>query len=361
MHTNIHNEKKYIGITKDVRTRWKNNGSEYLKKHPDGTYCQPVFAYAINKYPDWENDWKHEVLHDGLTKAEASQLEIELIALHKTNCCKYKNPAFGYNMTDGGDGAIGKPMSDEQKKKLSEANKGKIVTEETRKKISKIHKGKKITNEHKQKLSEANKGENNPNYGVSPRERMDEETYEQWRVHIKENHPRGDTHYWSGVPLKERMSEEVYENWLYKQQTRDRSGSNNPMYGVSPQERMDEETYKQWLHNLRANIPRGSNHPMYGRCGINSTTFRPVYCIELNEIFWGTTDVQNKYNIPAPNVINCCMGKAKSAEKHPTTKDKLHWLYVNDKVNKDGSIINGAITLGYVTEIQLNNYLNNEH
>lgn len=50
------------------------------------------------------------------------------------------------------------PLSNEHKRKLSEAHKGIYHTEETKKKISEAHKDKHFSEEHKKKLSEANKG-----------------------------------------------------------------------------------------------------------------------------------------------------------------------------------------------------------
>ena len=52
----------------------------------------------------------------------------------------------------------GKSLSEEHKKKLSEANKGKHLSEETRKKISEANKGRKFSEETKKKMSEAMKG-----------------------------------------------------------------------------------------------------------------------------------------------------------------------------------------------------------
>lgn len=57
-------------------------------------------------------------------------------------------------------------LSEETKKKMSEAkkgnqwNKGKCLSEETKKKISEAHKGKVISNETKRKISEVKKGKN---------------------------------------------------------------------------------------------------------------------------------------------------------------------------------------------------------
>lgn len=58
-----------------------------------------------------------------------------------------------------------------------------------------------------------NKGENNSQYGISPKQRMTPEKYEEW----KEKH-------------RKLMS-----------------GENNTQYGVSPQKRMTPEKYKIWL------------------------------------------------------------------------------------------------------------------
>lgn len=81
------NGKVYIGITKmKPYNRWKR-GQCYKP--------QPLIYRAICKY-GWDNI-KHEILFDGLTKEEAEQKEIELIALYKSN-----NHKYGYNISLGG-------------------------------------------------------------------------------------------------------------------------------------------------------------------------------------------------------------------------------------------------------------------
>lgn len=141
------NGKKYVGITgTKPKYRWDNgNGYKY----------QILFWRAIQKY-GWDN-FKHEILFEGLTKQQACEKEIELISNYKLN-----NPDYGYNVCIGGDcGLLGLKRSDETKAKISNNRKGKavghIVTEETRKKIGYANshslKGRKLSDETKLKMS----------------------------------------------------------------------------------------------------------------------------------------------------------------------------------------------------------------
>lgn len=145
------NGKVYIGITGiNPLHRW-NRGHGYQNN--------PHFWNAIVKY-GWDN-FKHEILFDGLSKEEACLKEIELIAEHKSN-----NSELGYNRDNGGN-CSGK-MSDETKQKISASLTGikkKPMSEETKRKISEHRKGIKtervytsLSTETKEKLSHALKG-----------------------------------------------------------------------------------------------------------------------------------------------------------------------------------------------------------
>lgn len=130
--------KCYIGQTCQIlKQRWGINGIGYFKKKKDNTYCQPVFAKAIQKY-GWEY-FEHKVLFEGLTKLEADMIEKDLIFYYKKN-------DKSYNITDGGEGFVGVKRSPEIIKKIADKQRGKSrpghpVSEETRRKIAEKLKG----------------------------------------------------------------------------------------------------------------------------------------------------------------------------------------------------------------------------
>ena len=100
MHTSPNN-RVYVGITSKKPTRRWDNGNGYS--------YNPYFSNAIKKY-GWEN-FKHEILYNGLTKEEACIKEQELIKKYKSNQFKH-----GYNQSAGGQGGrYGVPFTDEEK------------------------------------------------------------------------------------------------------------------------------------------------------------------------------------------------------------------------------------------------------
>lgn len=111
MHTSPSN-KRYIGITgQKPKRRWREDGYGYK----DHLY----FWKAIQKY-GWDN-FKHEILFEGLSKEEAEQKEIELISYYKSN---YKD--FGYNLSSGGEsGSKGYKYNEEQREHMRKIHGGK--------------------------------------------------------------------------------------------------------------------------------------------------------------------------------------------------------------------------------------------
>lgn len=169
------NNKRYVGISQNYIKRWKNGIGYKKNKH---------FYSAIEKY-GWDNI-KHEIVAEGLSLAEAEQMEIELIKKYQSN-----NREFGYNKAEGGKVNRGYKLSELTRKRLSESHKGHLSATKgiklsperkekainTLKKYRETHKGnmpkpmqgRHHSEETKQKMSEAHKGllvgEKHPWYG----------------------------------------------------------------------------------------------------------------------------------------------------------------------------------------------------
>ena len=320
-------DKKYVGITSQSKPeyRWGKDGCKYLGTNPDGSYKQVRMARAVNKYP-WDL-WTHEILAVVYTKEDAKELEQYFIKYYRT-----KNPEYGYNCTDGGDGVSdkdrtgahnsnygnhklagennpmwGKHHSEETKKKISDALSN--PSAETRKKISDAAKARQ-TDEYKQKQSAARKG-------IVPSE---------------------ETRKKQSQAQKDRWTDEARKAWSKKF-----SGPNHPCYGK---------------RKSQAQIDKQSQYMKGKFAGYKNPNCNPVYCIQLHEIFWGARAARVKYNINDKGIGRCCSGKAAFAGEHPVTGEKLEWKYVNSQVLKDGTAVQGAIELGYITQEQVDNYFN---
>lgn len=92
-HRHKDSGKCYIGITSKTppSLRWGEYGRNYR--------TQPVFFKAILRY-GWDN-FDHDILFEGLTKQEAFEKEVELIAKYKSN-----EDEFGFNVYDGGNDSV---------------------------------------------------------------------------------------------------------------------------------------------------------------------------------------------------------------------------------------------------------------
>ena len=113
--------KVYIGIAKDVKHRWRAGGNGYKGS--------TRIWYAIQKY-GW-NNFKHEIVADGLTKQEACEMEIALIKKHNST-----DPAHGYNLSSGGQHGT---LSPESIEKLRASQMGHPVSDKVRKILAESH------------------------------------------------------------------------------------------------------------------------------------------------------------------------------------------------------------------------------
>lgn len=268
MHINKINNKKYIGVTSQpVEERWGENGLKYKRN--------PAFYSAICKYT-WDG-FEHKIVEDELTEEDAKRMEIDLIALYKTNCRRYKNPKYGYNLTDGGDGMSGCFPSEETRQKLRECRLGTKLSKETREKISKANKGHICTDETRKKLSESKLGAKNYNYGK---------------------------------PLSKEVKKKLSESL---------SGENNPMYGKSHSEiarnKMSEASQKRWKDPIYKQKMSAQKSEMYA--GKNNPKARPIVQLTKDSVFiryWSfIREAAIHTGINEACIKDCCKGRQKTA------------------------------------------------
>lgn len=324
MHKNKINNKVYIGQTihgDNPNVRWKNGYG-----YQPNTYIRN----AINEY-GWDN-FEHIVLCNNLTKEQALELEIKYIKEYNST-----NREFGYNITSGGEGATG------------------------------------LT------------GDKNPMFGISPQERMDDDVFEEWKKKISQrsrdrwinlspeeyeaeckkrrgkNHPRCrkiycpelDEYfsYINEAAQKYNISKSnigyACKDWHFtagKHPT-----TNEPLHWC-----YEEDMDKFYIPERRPSVfardeewVRKQRESHIGLLvGIKNPRSRSVYCVELNEIFWGSQCVTEKYGFDNSSIGKCCKGIWASCGRHPLTGEKLHWLYAED-----------AIKQGYISQQNLNDYL----
>lgn len=283
--------KVYIGITSQpIKKRWRN-GKGYKN-------CI-LMNKAIKKY-GWEN-FKKEILLEGTTEHEAKALEMMLIKL-----CRSTDPNYGYNITEGGEGAKGVKRTEEQKEHLRQINLGKHHTEETRRKMSASHKGNKynlghkLSEERKRQISERQKGANNQH----AKKVICLETLKVYDTMAQAREETGAT-----------KITECCKHY-YKRKT------SNGLHWEYYDDRLSDEDYKKVLQRLikeqEENKNKHNTEESIKRLIERSSV--PVICVETGTIFNSIRDACRAYNLSPPNVCNCCKGKKK-------TVGGFHWKY----------------------------------
>ena len=257
---------------------------KYRWKNGNGYEHNPHLWSAIQKY-GWDS-FEHIILLQGIIYEQASTIEKYLIDVYKT-----KDKNFGYNMTDGGEGTLGWAPSEETKKKISESKKGKKMPD---------------------------------GFGDKLRKAWSEN-----------GHPMEGTH----------RLESTKEILSKKAKDRLADPTNHPMFGKN----QSEETKEKIRNGAIERLKDPTNHPNYGKhinVGINHGRIRPIFCIEMQRIFWGASEANKEYGFNISCISECINGNKSSTGKHPETNEKLHWLSADD-----------AIKEGYITAHDLDNYL----
>jgi hypothetical protein len=135
---NDNNEIFYIGIGKTkARAYSKTNRNKYWYNIVNSVgYSVEILEYNLS----WE---------DACTKEKNFIEEFGR---------KDLNTGILVNMTNGGDGVVGRNVTDQWKNKISKSSKGRFISEETRRKMSEARIGKTTSDETKRKQSEVKKG-----------------------------------------------------------------------------------------------------------------------------------------------------------------------------------------------------------
>ena len=267
LHTNKINGKKYIGQTcQKPEHRW-NNGEGYKE-------C-PLFYAAILKY-GW-NNFHHSILQTGLTQEKANELEEYYIAYYQSN-----NREYGYNLQAGGNNHE--------------------VSEITKQKCSKHAKQLWSSTEHKQHMSATMK--------------------QKWKDPIYQE--------------KQRLAREK-RNWSISEEGRQAISKARKAYitehGTPTQNVGHSMEAKEKIRQAKM----GENNPMYGKATSDlqkqmakECNSIPVQCIETGEIFSSRKEAAEWCGLKSATGISAYLsGKKKSAGKHPTTGEKLHWKTVH--------------------------------
>lgn len=245
-HTNLINGKVYVGITaRDTTLRWKNGKGYSNNKH---------FQNAILKY-GWDN-FTHEILFTGLTKEEACQKEIELIAHYRSDEFEH-----GYNRSSGGEAHSGCKHTVEARKRMSEAHRGKKAKPETISKMRERMKGvnhpfygKHLSKEHKLKISESGKGKHHHVTSEEQKRKISESRKglkftEEHRRHLSESSKRRKAAPETIEKMRERMK-----------------GAKNHKAKKVLQYSLEDELIKEWDCISDAERETGANRHCIKRC-----------------------------------------------------------------------------------------------
>lgn len=127
--------KKYVGVTSmRPESRWEG-GSGYRP-------CK-AFYKAIQKY-GWDN-FKHNIIAGNLGEKTAKNMEKDLIAFNKAK-------GISYNITDGGDGSLGRPCSELRREMTRNIWKGKKIPRDIVEKSAAKRRGIQFSKEHREKI-----------------------------------------------------------------------------------------------------------------------------------------------------------------------------------------------------------------
>jgi predicted DNA-binding protein YlxM (UPF0122 family) len=121
---NIENKKIYIGRSVKYKARWSNEICAAFD--PNNQDYKTILSKAFRKYAKIKENVKNKfsflVLEQFSIFQDSVEAEKFWISFFRTNVSKYGSEC-GYNLTEGGEGALGYKQTDEHKRKISDKTK----------------------------------------------------------------------------------------------------------------------------------------------------------------------------------------------------------------------------------------------
>ena len=196
---NLINNKTYIGVhqTNNLNDGYLGSGiliRRAIKKYSKENFKREILEYCnINNWQEKEKHW-----------------------IKQKNT--YNN---GYNLTYGGEGVLGRILSESEKKKIGDFHRGKIPWNLGKKLPSSWNKDLKMSNESKKKMSESRKGKEPWNKGLNIICNKGIKHSDETKKKISDS-------------LKGKTKNKKVSTETKKKMSKSKKGKNNPMFGKEP-------------------------------------------------------------------------------------------------------------------------------
>ena len=298
------NGMNYIGMTcrSNPRLRWGRNGNKYCDNKR--------FYNDIQKY-GWDN-FSHDILYNNLTKEEAEQKEIELIAYYKSNQQEY-----GHNIKKGGNA-----MSEDTKQKIGNANRNKVRSDKLKHYLSEMFKGRKLTPEWTTKRAYAQTGLKR---SEETRRKISERSSQ--KIICLNNRKTYDSLTKAAESTNANIGH-ISSCCSFQRHSSGTDNDGNALVWMKYQEYLDNDLYNCSIektfsfHNNRYNNMKEKlkNKPKKNRG-------KPVICLETKEVYSSIKQASEKTGIRVSCISSCCHYRYEY-----TVKDNKisHWLFYDE-------------------------------
>lgn len=262
MIENVVNNKKYVGQSDNIKRRWKAHYRELTTNRHYSKHLQN----AWNKYG--ENNFNFKIIE---------YCDIELLNEKESYWISYYDSyKNGYNLTLGGNGLRGY--------KFSEASKIKM------------------------KLNHYDMhGENNPMFGVSLYDVLNEEEIIKWKENLSKSQ-MGELNSFYGKTHTDETKRKI--SIANKGKI---TGEKHYFYGKKLSKEQIDKMHKGWLLKYQNNNPLA----------------RKVICLNDLKIYNSISDAHKECSIHSASIIFCCQHKNLSAGQDKNAS-KLVWMYYDE-------------------------------